>query len=189
VLKSCLLALSLLIVAGNILGQHPLDEVDIHAPFVPTAHPVVDAMLKLAHTKKTDVVYDLGCGDGRIVIAAAKRYGTHGVGIDINPERIREANANARREGVQDLVRFEERNVYDADLREATIVMLYMLPEINLKLQPKLRRELKPGARIVSHAFDMGSWKPSKRKDLEGERIFLWKIPRRFWPFRSGSAV
>src|SRR5438128_12546882 len=104
-------------------------EVDIHAPYVTTPLPVVDAMLQLAHTKRSDVVYDLGCGDGRIVIAAAKRYGAHGVGVDINPERIQEAQANARREGVESLVRFAEQSVYETDLRTATVVTLYLLPD------------------------------------------------------------
>ncbi len=171
--KSFLLAIFL------ITNQHPPDEVDIHAPYVPTSPSVLHAMLELAHTKKGDVLYDLGCGDGRIVIAAAKQYGAHGVGIDINPQRIQEANANAQRAGVESLVRFEQQNVYDADLSHATVVMLYLLPEINLKLEPKLRRELKPGARIVSHTFGMGAWKPAKQESVAGEKIFLWKIPRK----------
>jgi SAM-dependent methyltransferase len=162
------------------LGQVRWDvpEVDIHAPYVTTPYPVVEAMLTLAHTKKNDVVYDLGCGDGRIVIAAAKRYGAHGVGVDIDPERIQEAKANARREGVESLVRFAEQSVYETDLRTATVVTLYLLPEINRKLLPKLQRELKPGTRIVSHTFDLGSWKPVQSQNVNGERLLLWRIPR-----------
>jgi ubiquinone/menaquinone biosynthesis C-methylase UbiE len=156
--------------------QVPWNEVDVHAPYVSTPYRVVDAMLTLAKVKKGDFVYDLGCGDGRIVIAAAKRYGTSGAGIDINPERIEEARANAKRAGVEHLVKFEVGSVYDADLHATSVVMLYLLPEINLKLKPKLERELKPGARIVSHNFDMGTWKPKKEERIGGDRLLLWKI-------------
>lgn len=154
---------------------------EIHAPYVETSPAVADAMLKLAHAKSKDVVYDLGCGDGRIVIMAAKRYGSRGVGIDLNPERIRQARANARREGVAHLVSFQVGDVYDADLRSATVVMLYLLPDMNLKLRPKLKSELKPGAKIVSHSFDMGDWNAKKQKTIGGERIYLWVLRRRFW--------
>jgi SAM-dependent methyltransferase len=159
------------------------DEVQIHAPYVGTAPATVDAMLKLARTKRKDVVYDLGCGDGRIVIAAAKRYGSRGVGIDINPERVREAQANAHREGVENLVTFRVGDVYDADVRSATVVMLYLLPEMNLKLRPKLKSELKPGARIVTHDFAMGNWRPKKQSCINGDHIYLWVLHRRFWLF------
>src|SRR3982751_6959170 len=128
-------------------------EVDIHAPYVTTPLPVVDAMLQLAHTRKSDVVYDLGCGEGRIVIAAAKHYGARGVGVDIDPERIQEARANAKREGVESLVRFTAQNVFEVDFREATLVTLYLLPDMHRKLSPRLRQGLKPGARIVTHTF------------------------------------
>jgi SAM-dependent methyltransferase len=177
--------LILALLGVSALAQIPLSvpEVDIHAPYVTTPYPVVEAMLALAHTKKSDIVYDLGCGDGRVVIAAAKRHGAHGVGVDINPERIQEAQANAKREGVESLVRFKEQSVYDVDLREATVVTLYLLPDINRKLLPKLQGELKPGTRIVSHTFDLGSWKPVQTKNIAGEQIFLWRIPKRFWSF------
>lgn len=172
--------LSLVLLGGLALPLVPLGqlEVDIHAPYVTTPHPVVHAMLKLAHTQKDDVVYDLGCGDGRIVIAAAKKYGARGVGVDINPERVQEARENARREGVESLVRFTEENVYDVDLRAATVVTLYLLPEINRKLLPKLQRELKPGTRIVSHTFDLGDWKPARTQNMEGEQLYLWHMPK-----------
>src|ERR1700687_4101114 len=120
-------------------------------PYVPTTEEAVKAMLKLADVKKTDIVYDLGCGDGRIVIAAAKEYGAHGVGIDINPERIQEAEANAKKAGVEKLVRFEETDLFKADIHEATVVTLFLLGSVNLKLRPKLLRDLKPGTRIVSN--------------------------------------
>src|SRR5437660_3039231 len=118
-------------------------------PYVPTTEAAVAEMLKLAGVKKTDVVYDLGCGDGRIVIAAAKTYGARGVGVDIDPQRIREANENARRAGVERLVRFEENDLFQADFHEASVVTLFLLNSVNLRLRPKLLQDLKPGTRIV----------------------------------------
>ena len=161
--------------------------------FVPTPRAAVRKMLKLASVKPGDVVYDLGCGDGRMVITAAKRYGVRGVGIDIDPERIRQSRKNARKAGVGHLVSFRNEDLFDADISEATVVTLYLLHTLNLKLRPKLWKELKPGARIVSYNFDMGYWPPekevlSKRLALElskdGSRvgltdgtIYLWTIP------------
>lgn len=145
-------------------------------PYVPTPQEVVDAMLKLAAVKPTDVVYDLGCGDGRIVITAAQKYGARGVGVDLNPERIKEANENAQKAGVK-RVQFIERNLFDADIHEATVVTLYLLPEVNKRLRPKLIKDLKPGTRIVSHSFDMGDWKPEKEQSINGRRIYLWTVP------------
>ena len=126
-------------------------------PYVPTTEEAVRAMLKLADVKNTDIVYDLGCGDGRIVIAAAKTYGAHGVGIDIDPDRIREARANAKKADVENLVRFEENDLFQANFHEATVVTLFLLRSINLKLRPKLLQDLKPGTRVVSNTFDMGT--------------------------------
>lgn len=146
-------------------------------PYVPTPQEVVDEMLKVAEVKKGDVIYDLGSGDGRIVITAAQKYGTRGVGIDINPERIREANENAQKAGVTNRVKFLQQDLFESDIKEATVVTLYLLPDINLKLRPKLLRELKPGTRIVSHAFDMGDWKPDKELEVGGRRIYYWVIP------------
>ena len=152
--------------------KHPLD-----VPFVPTTSSVVEAMLKLAGVHKGDVVYDLGCGDGRIVIMAAKKFGARAVGVDINPERIDEANANAKKEGVEHMVKFVENDLFDADIRPATVVTLYLLPDVNLKLKPKLLKDLKPGTRVVSHSFDMGDWKPEKQETVEGATIYLWTVP------------
>jgi SAM-dependent methyltransferase len=146
-------------------------------PYVPTENTVVDAMLKLAGVKSTDTVYDLGCGDGRIVVRAAKFHGAHGVGIDINPERIQDARANAKRNNVEEMVRFEEGDLFDADIHNATVVTLYLLPEVNLRLRPKLLKDLKPGTRIVSHSFDMGDWKPEKQEEVEGQILYLWTVP------------
>jgi ribosomal protein L11 methylase PrmA len=134
-------------------------------------------MLKLAGARKSDIVYDLGCGDGRIVIAAAKEYGARGVGIDINPQRIDEANQNAQREHVANLVNFHIGDVFESDVRQATIVALYMLSDVNVKLRPKLMHELKPGARIVTHGFGMGNWQPNRVEEVDGEKVYLWVLP------------
>ena|SRR5690242_2162460 len=157
-------------------GAQP-PQIQIHAPYVTTPRPVVSAILKLARVKSSDIVYDLGCGDGRIVISAARLYGAHGVGIDINPERIQEARANARKAGVEALTRFEINDVFDTDIRDATVVALYLLPDLNLRLRPKLLQDLKPGTRVVSHAFHMGDWKPEKQETVGGSQIYLWTIP------------
>jgi cyclopropane fatty-acyl-phospholipid synthase-like methyltransferase len=133
------------------------------APYVPTPEDVVDRMLVLAGTTRQDVVYDLGCGDGRIPIAAAKKYGARGVGIDIDPKRIDESKANAKAAGVEHLVEFRLQDALQADVSDATVVTLFMLASGNAQLRPVLTRQLKPGARVVSHAFSMGStWPPQK---------------------------
>jgi SAM-dependent methyltransferase len=148
--------------------------------FVPTPEEVVDAMLKVAKVTARDVVYDLGCGDGRIVITAAKKYGARGVGIDIDPQRIAEATANATKEGVTDRVSFRQADLFTSDIGEATVVTLYLLPSLNLKLLPKLMKELKPGTRVVSHAFDMGDeWPPEQTLDVDGRKVYYWTIPKR----------
>ena|ERR1700676_3460474 len=160
---------------------------DSDVPYVPTTEEAVKAMLKLADVKQSDIVYDLGCGDGRIVIAAAKEYGAHGVGIDINPERIAEAKENARKAGVENLVRFEEKDLFDADIHDANVVTLFLLGSVNLKLRPKLLKDLKSGTRVVSNTFGMGDWKPDKElivgDPVEGfslsHKLFLWTIPQR----------
>jgi protein-L-isoaspartate O-methyltransferase len=147
--------------------------------YVPTPQPVVDAMLKLAEVKKGDVLYDLGSGDGRIPITAAKAYGVRGIGIDINPQRIAEANANAKTAGVTNLVRFRNEDLFETDFREASVVTLYLLPSLNEKLRPKLVSQLKPGTRIVSHAFRMGDWEPEQTQTIDGATIYRWTVPPR----------
>jgi cyclopropane fatty-acyl-phospholipid synthase-like methyltransferase len=147
--------------------------------FVPTPEAVVDAMLKVAKVGPTDIVYDLGCGDGRIVIAAARNYGARGVGIDVDPRRIAEAQANARQAGVTDRVQFRQQDLFEADIHQATVVTLYLLPSLNVRLLPKLERDLEPGTRIVSHAFDMGDWKPEQHLVVEGRDVYSWTLPRR----------
>ncbi len=144
--------------------------------FVPTPPDVVDAMLKLAKVTSNDVVYDLGSGDGRILIAAAKTFGARGVGIDIDPERTREATANARASGVADKVTFRTEDLFTADISPATVVTLYLSPAVNSRLAGKLMKELKPGTRIVSHAFDLGDWKPQQRMTVSGRPIFFWTV-------------
>ncbi|MFO7277952.1 MAG: methyltransferase domain-containing protein [Pseudomonadota bacterium] len=146
-------------------------------PFVPSPDEVVNKMLDVARVGKNDVVYDLGSGDGRIVIAAAKR-GARAVGVDIDPERIKESTANAKEAGVEDRVRFLNQDLFDTDLSEATVVTLYLLPRVNLRLRPKLLRELKPGARIVSHSFDMGEWEADREEKVEGRTVYLWIVPK-----------
>jgi precorrin-6B methylase 2 len=165
-------------------ATQPRREPDV--PFVPTTEEAVQAMLKLADVTKDDVLYDLGCGDGRIVIAAARLYGTRGVGIDINPVRIAEAKENARKAGVENLVRFEENDLFQSDIHEATVVSLFLLTSVNLKLRPKLLQDLKSGTRIVSNTFDMGDWVPEKEATVNGpedaflsRKLYLWKIPLR----------
>jgi SAM-dependent methyltransferase len=153
------------------------DEVSLDVPYVPTTPELVEQMLKLGQIKSTDTVYDLGCGDGRIVIMAAEKFGARGVGVDLNPERIREATENAKKAGVASRVRFVNGNLFDVDIHNATVVTLYLLPDVNLKLRPKLLKDLKPGTRIVSHSFDMGDWKPDKEIEVNGSRLFLWTVP------------
>jgi ribosomal protein L11 methylase PrmA len=147
--------------------------------FVPTPEEVVEAMLQVANVTKNDIVYDLGCGDGRIPVTAAKKYGARGVCIDIDPQRIKEANENVAKNGVGDRVRVMNADLFATDLSEATVVTLYLLPSLNVKLMPKLMKELKPGTRIVSHAFDMGDWKPEKEMDVNGRKVYYWTIPKR----------
>lgn len=148
-------------------------------PYVPTSNAVVEAMLQLAKVNANDVVYDLGCGDGRIVITAAKKYGATGKGIDINPHRITEANKNAAAAQVTDKVKFVEGDLFDTDFSEATVVTLYLLPAVNLKLRPILLKQLKPGTRIVSHAFDMGDWKAEETREVNGSTIYFWTVPEK----------
>jgi ribosomal protein L11 methylase PrmA len=145
--------------------------------YVPTPHEVVDAMLTLADVKKGDVLYDLGSGDGRIPVAAAKKFGIRAVGIDIDPQRIEEAKENARKNGVAKLVEFRNEDLFKTKFGEATVVTLYLLPDLNVKLRPRLWAELKPGTRIVSHQFDMGNWKPERKLELNGRTIYLWRVP------------
>jgi SAM-dependent methyltransferase len=145
--------------------------------FLGTPQPVVDAMLEMADIQRGDVLYDLGSGDGRIPIAAAKRYGIRAVGIEIDPGMIAEARANARKAGVEHLVTFVERDLFLADISEASVVTLYLLDRLNLQLRPKLLRDLEPGTRIVSHQFGMGDWRPEAARSIGRSDVYLWRIP------------
>ncbi len=145
-------------------------------PYVPTPPVIVEAMLKLGHIQSSDFIIDLGCGDGRIVVMAAEKFGARGMGYDLNPERISEANENARRANVTDRVRFVEKNLFEADIHEATLVTLYLLPDVNLRLRPKLLRDLKNGTRIVSHSFNMGDWQPDQKIEVNGKTLYFWEV-------------
>ena len=162
----------------GLFAQAPATKPDV--VYVPTPQAVVDAMLEMANVKPTDIVYDLGSGDGRIVITAARKYGARGVGIEIDPALVSKAVSNAAEAGVSERVRFVTQNLFTADISEATVVTLYLLQSINERLRPKLVRELKPGARVVSHVFNMGpEWPPERTETIERSRIYLWSIPHR----------
>lgn len=174
----------LLLLFSAAQAQQPAQRPEV--PYLPTTQVAVEAMLKLAGVKADDVVYDLGCGDGRIVITAAKLYGAKGVGIDIDPQRIREANENAKKAGVEHLVRFEENDLFKANIREASVVTLFLLSSVNARLRPKLLQELRVGTRVVSNTFDMGDWKPEKEFTVDSgdegyfsRKLYLWTIPVR----------
>ena len=165
----------------------PAQQQESLAPFVPTPQSVVERMLELAAVTSSDTVYDIGCGDGRIVITAAKKYGAHGVGIDYDPERIRESKENAKKAGVENLVRFIQQDAMTADYSPATVVTLYLLTTSNLKLRPILTKQLKPGSRIVSHAFSMGDWEPVKTDTFQDDNsfsrtLYLWKADGKIRP-------
>ena len=174
-MKKLMAAVILALAATATAPAKALREPDV--VYVPTPQPVVDAMLVMAGVKKGDLLYDLGSGDGRIPITAAQRYGTRGVGIDINPVRIAEANANAKKAGVTDLVTFRNADLFETDFSKATVVTLYLLPSLNEKLRPKLLATLKPGTRIVSHAFLMGDWEPERQQEVAGNMIYFWTVP------------
>jgi len=163
-----------LALVGALLLQQKAPTPDIH--FVPTPNSVIDAMLTLAHVTPNDVVYDLGSGDGRIVVAAAKRFGARGVGVELDADLIKQAQNRARKARVADKVSFEQGDLFKADLSDATVVTLYLSNSINRRLEPKLMHELKPGSRVVSHRFEMFDWKPDAQVSVHGTRVYLWTI-------------
>jgi ribosomal protein L11 methylase PrmA len=187
-LHRVLVALALVLALGACLSTpatvaqlKPLEK-DPEVPYVPTHEKVVAEMLKVAKVGKNDILYDLGSGDGRIVITAAKRFGTRGVGVDVDPARVVEARQNAAKAGVADRVKFLQQDLFETDIREATVVTLYLLPEVNLRLRPKLLADLKPGTRVVSHNYDMGDWAPLKTLQLrvpQEHTIYYWVVPPR----------
>ncbi|RJQ68791.1 MAG: methyltransferase domain-containing protein [Desulfobacteraceae bacterium] len=146
-------------------------------PYLPTPMNAVAQMLDMAEVTREDVIYDLGCGDGRIVITAAKERQARGVGIDISPDRIRESRINAQHAGVADRVRFLEQDLFTSDFSDASVVAIYLTPALNIRLRPKILNELKPGTRIVSHKFGMGEWKPDQSASVEGRDIYFWIVP------------
>ena len=186
--SSSLLLITVLLSAPLALAQKAVPSRKPDVPFIPTTETAVKAMLRLAAVKRSDVVYDLGCGDGRIVIAAAKNYGAHGVGIDIDPVLIREARKNARQAGVEKLVEFREQDLFHANCREATVVTVFLLPALNRRLRPQLEA-LQPGTRVISNTFEIGDWKPAREivvKDdanddfyFGSRRLLLWIVPGR----------
>ena len=180
VLSSALACALLLTCAGAAARRPPQQQrVKKDVPYVPTLPELVDEMLKLANVGKDDVVYDLGSGDGRLVIAAVKKFGAkRGVGVDIDPRLIKKSNENAQAAGVADRVQFIEQDLFKTDISEATVVTLYLLPDVNLRLRPKLWAELKPGTRVVSNAFDMGDWKYEKFTIFGEQPIYFWMIPK-----------
>jgi SAM-dependent methyltransferase len=175
-------AIAAALVAPCAIGQEKAPDV----PFVPTPMPVVERMLSLAKVTKDDVVYDLGSGDGRVVITAARQYGARSVGVEINPVWVRDARRYADAAGVTDRVTFRVADLFQTDLRDATVVIFYLLPEVNLKLAPKLWRELRPGTRIVSHEYGLGDWPPDHTEAMvvDGERhvLYLWTVPEHTQP-------
>jgi hypothetical protein len=185
VVLSVLVLAAALAVASAVVVAQPLKplEKSPEVPFVPTNEKVVDEMLKVAKVGKNDVLSDLGSGDGRIPITAAKRWGTRGFGVDIDPERIKEARENATKAGVADKVKFMQQDLFETDIKSATVVTLYLLPEVNLRLRPKLLADLKPGTRVVSHNYDMGDWKPLQTitvKLPDGDHtVYYWVVPPR----------
>lgn len=153
-------------------------------PYVPTPQKVVDRMLELAQVKKGDVVYDLGSGDGRIVITAAKEYGVKAIGFEIDPERIKESQQNIKKAGVEHLVEIRRQDIRTVDLSPASVLTMYLLPEVNMMIRPNIWREMKPGSRVVSHDFDMGDWKPLKTETIEdgsnwNHTLYLWHVEAR----------
>ena len=164
---------------GDVPSAAPLSQRRPDVPYLPTPPDVVDAMLAFAQVTAEDVVYDLGSGDGRIVIAAARRYRARGVGVEIDPKLVAVARENVASAGVRDLVTILEADVFLTDLSRATVVTLYLLPEVNERLRPKLLRELRPGARIVSHDFVMGEWRPDATTRVRDRSVLLWRVPPR----------
>jgi SAM-dependent methyltransferase len=169
--------LSFLVFPGEIF----LQQKELDVPYVPSKPEVVTEMLRMANVGKDDILYDLGCGDGRIVITAAQRYGTRGIGVDIDPDRIQESQENAARANVTHLVRFIEQDLFKTDFHEATVVSLYLLTSVNLRLRPLLLRQLMPGTRVVSHNYGMDTWKPDQSSvvmvDNITHKVYLWIIP------------
>ena len=187
-LRICLLTIALGLNTGACLHHAPTESpsttaaskesLKLDVPFEPSSTEIVEEMLQMAGVNGKDLVYDLGCGDGRVVITAAKKTGARGVGVDLDPQRIRESAENARKAGVAGRVKFFQQDLFQTDIRKATVVMLYLWPEVNLRLRPKLLRELKPGTRVVSHSHDMGTWEAEQSiTATNGHKVYFWVVP------------
>jgi hypothetical protein len=165
--------------------------ISLDVPYVPTGQAVVNRMLEMAQTGPNDIHYDLGSGDGRIVVTAARDFKVKkGVGVDLDPVRIKEANANAISAKVQDRVTFLQTDLFKFDFTEATVLTLYLLPDVNLKLRPTILDKMKPGTRVVSHAFTMGEWKPDQQESVDGESLYFWIVPAKvdgIWEWKVGQ--
>jgi hypothetical protein len=175
-LRRALMAMAACLLAP--LGAPAAAQISYDVPFVPTPHVVVEEMLRLAGVGPDDFVIDLGSGDGRILIAAAKKFGARGVGVDLDPDRIAESVTNAGAAGVADRVAFHRQDLFKFDIGQATVVTMYLLPSVNIRLRPRLLRELRPGTRLVSHDFDMGDWQPDQKSTVR-KNVFLWIVPAR----------
>ncbi len=178
---------AVLLAAAPLHAQRSLD-----VPFVPTNQPTVEAMLRIANVGPNDFVIDLGSGDGRILITAARQRGARGFGVDLNPERVKESIENAKAAGVADRVQFHQRNLFETKIAEATVLTMYLLPRVNLELRPRLLAELKPGTRVVSHDFDMGDWQADLRTTVRGagSEVYFWVIPAQVagrWRVETGA--
>lgn len=178
------------LLSGPALAQDGQDKPKLDVIYVPTPQEVVDRMLEMAQVKGTDFVIDLGCGDGRNVVTAAQKFGARGFGVDIDPARIKEANENAEKAGVKDKVEFRVANLFETKISDANVMMMYLLSTINLKLRPRILDEMKPGSRIVSHAFDMGDWKPDQRDTVGYRNVYFWIVPAKVegrWNVKMGD--
>ena len=178
--RSAILGAAALIAAPAIIRRadaqtEPTPRLDV--PFVPTPQEVVDKMLELAKVQKTDFLIDLGSGDGRIPVTAAQKFGVRALGVDINPQRIKEANERAQTAGVTKLVEFRQQDLFQTDISQADVLTMYLLPSVNLKLRPKILSDMKPGSRVVSHAFNMGDWKPEQEVTVDGRTVLMWTVP------------
>lgn len=178
------------LLSGPAHAQTAQDRPKLDVIYVPTPQEVVDRMLEMAHVGSNDFVVDLGCGDGRNVVTAAQKYGARGLGVDIDPERIKEANENAEKAGVKGKVEFRVANLFETKIGDANVITMYLLSTINLKLRPRILDEMKPGSRIVSHAFDMGDWKPDQHDTVGFRNVYLWVVPAKVegrWTVDTGD--
>ena len=178
------------LVAASALPRAALAQPALDVPYVPTPQDVVDRMLSLVKPTAQDFVMDLGCGDGRMLVTAASKFGARGFGVDLNPVRIQEATANAKAANVSDKIRFEVRNLFQTSIKDANVLTMYLLPSVNLQLRPRILDEMRPGSRIVSHAFHMGDWEPDVQTEAIGRTIYHWIVPAKIagkWAISDGG--